>query len=80
MDNLVIIGNGFDLAHGMKTSYKDFTDWIIDGANQNKEEFESITRRTRNDPSQEHLISLKHSISKVLTTASILGNMVQIGR
>ena len=26
MKNLVIIGNGFDLAHGLKTSYKDFID------------------------------------------------------
>ena len=24
MNRLVIIGNGFDLAHGLKTSYKDF--------------------------------------------------------
>lgn len=27
MNRLVIIGNGFDLAHGIKTSYKDFIDW-----------------------------------------------------
>lgn len=25
MNRLVIIGNGFDMAHGLKTSYKDFT-------------------------------------------------------
>ena len=24
MNKLVIIGNGFDLAHGLPTSYKDF--------------------------------------------------------
>ncbi|MDR3262512.1 MAG: bacteriophage abortive infection AbiH family protein [Tannerella sp.] len=24
MQNLIIIGNGFDLAHGLKTSYNDF--------------------------------------------------------
>jgi hypothetical protein len=24
MNRLIIIGNGFDLAHGIKTSYKDF--------------------------------------------------------
>ena len=24
MNRLVIIGNGFDMAHGLKTSYKDF--------------------------------------------------------
>lgn len=27
MNRLVIIGNGFDLAHGLKTSYKNFIDW-----------------------------------------------------
>lgn len=27
MNRIVLIGNGFDLAHGLKTSYKDFIDW-----------------------------------------------------
>lgn len=27
MNRLVLIGNGFDLAHGLKTSYSDFIDW-----------------------------------------------------
>lgn len=27
MNRLVLIGNGFDLAHGLKTSYKDFINW-----------------------------------------------------
>ena len=26
MNRLIIIGNGFDLAHGLPTSYKDFID------------------------------------------------------
>ena len=26
MNRLILIGNGFDLAHGFKTSFKDFTD------------------------------------------------------
>lgn len=30
MNRLIIIGNGFDLAHGLKTSYKDFIDWYWD--------------------------------------------------
>lgn len=30
MNRLVIIGNGFDLAHGLKTSYKDFIRWYFD--------------------------------------------------
>jgi hypothetical protein len=28
-NKLVIIGNGFDLAHGLKTSYRNFLDWYI---------------------------------------------------
>lgn len=28
MNRLVIIGNGFDMAHGLKTSYMDFTTGI----------------------------------------------------
>lgn len=31
MRNLIIIGNGFDLAHGLKTSYKDFLLWYLNG-------------------------------------------------
>lgn len=27
MNRIVLIGNGFDLAHGLKTSYADFMDW-----------------------------------------------------
>ena len=26
MNRLILIGNGFDLAHGFKTSFKDFID------------------------------------------------------
>jgi hypothetical protein len=29
MNKLIIIGNGFDLAHGLPTSYKDFLLWLI---------------------------------------------------
>lgn len=27
MNRIILIGNGFDLAHGLKTSYKDFINW-----------------------------------------------------
>ncbi len=29
MNNLIVIGNGFDLAHGLKTSYNDFIEYLI---------------------------------------------------
>lgn len=30
MNKLIIIGNGFDLAHKLKTSYSDFIDWYLE--------------------------------------------------
>ncbi|MGB7529238.1 AbiH family protein [Sphingobacterium cellulitidis] len=30
MNRLILLGNGFDLAHGLKTSYKDFIFWYLD--------------------------------------------------
>ena len=27
MNRIILIGNGFDLAHGLPTSYKDFINW-----------------------------------------------------
>lgn len=30
MNRLIIIGNGFDMAHGLNTSYKDFINWYWD--------------------------------------------------
>lgn len=29
MNRLILVGNGFDLAHGLKTSYKDFIDFYL---------------------------------------------------
>jgi hypothetical protein len=29
MNRLILVGNGFDLAHGLKTSYKDFILWYL---------------------------------------------------
>lgn len=26
MEKLILVGNGFDMAHGLKTSYKNFAD------------------------------------------------------
>lgn len=29
MNRLIIIGNGFDMPYGLKTSYKDFINWYM---------------------------------------------------
>jgi hypothetical protein len=36
MNNLIIIGNGFDLAHGLKTSYNDFIEYLINNTMKKK--------------------------------------------
>ncbi len=30
MNRIILVGNGFDLAHGLKTSYNDFINWYFD--------------------------------------------------
>jgi hypothetical protein len=44
MNRLVIIGNGFDLAHGLPTSYKDFIDdfWKYFNTNCNSDEYQKL--------------------------------------
>ena len=44
MNRLVLIGNGFDLAHGLKTRYEDFLNWywcqkIYTAATKHDEEY-----------------------------------------
>ncbi len=40
MRNLIILGNGFDLAHGLQTKYSDFRDYIWN----NREFYEQLTK------------------------------------
>jgi hypothetical protein len=55
MNRLILIGNGFDLAHGLKTSYNDFILWYL------KKSF----TETVNYPwyYEDELISIKNTIS-----------------
>lgn len=47
---LYIIGNGFDLAHGMKTSYEDFHQWLLcNGASYAVYRLERLYPNLRND-------------------------------
>ena len=49
MNRLVIIGNGFDLAHGLPTSYKDFIDdyWRGIKDSNHDDEFVSFVFKTK---------------------------------
>lgn len=42
MNNLIIIGNGFDLAHGLKTNYSDFIEWLFLGKSIDKNRFSDL--------------------------------------
>lgn len=45
MNRIILIGNGFDLAHGLPTSYKDFINWYWDGwIEKLKESYKSIEK------------------------------------
>lgn len=43
---LIIIGNGFDLYHGLSTSYSDYRDWLLDHDEQVVADFESFDYAT----------------------------------
>jgi len=54
MNNLVIIGNGFDLAHNMKTSYNHFIEYLINSHINSNEytdlfDFANLTIKDYND-------------------------------
>lgn len=43
---LIIIGNGFDLYHGLSTSYSDYRDWLLDHDDRVVADFESFDYAT----------------------------------
>lgn len=43
---LIIIGNGFDLYHGLSTSYSDYHDWLLDHDERVVADFESFDYAT----------------------------------
>lgn len=57
MNRLIIIGNGFDLAHGLKTSYKNFIEWYWDCV---RDALIMCTERTYVDPLMS--ITLKETV------------------
>lgn len=63
MNRIILIGNGFDLAHGLKTSYKDFIEdyWIlILNPSGFRQKMLKILVRTK--PYNDALLSIKMSI------------------
>lgn len=61
MNRLVLIGNGFDLAHGLKTSYADFINWYIE------KRYDQLLE-THNDISEELLLTIKYQWHEAIST------------
>lgn len=58
MRHLVIIGNGFDLAHDLKTSYIDFIKYIFNNVKDNPTEYKSLFDNYSNSMNYDKAISL----------------------
>lgn len=76
MNRLVLIGNGFDMAHGLKTSYMDFINWYWEQRlNALLTEYSAISQDClckleilkTNDCSSWHLFFYTHSLRNVIT-------------
>lgn len=92
MNNLIIIGNGFDLAHEMKTSYTDFLNHIIDSHLSDRNKFndlididKSIKNRTQlddhiSDPYDlsSSLVKFKNEFFNILFIQHTLNNWCDI--
>lgn len=61
MNRLVLIGNGFDLAHGLKTSYANFIDWYWE--KRYKELLE-----THNNVSEDCLLTIQYQEHSAIST------------
>ena len=57
MNRIIIVGNGFDLAHGLNTSYRDFINWywgrwlkVLCGSTELQEKDKLFEIRTKHNP------------------------------
>lgn len=74
MNNLIIVGNGFDLAHDMKTSYVSFLKYLINEHCKNNDFCRKILRLPKGIDNFENLISslgTRHELTKDRSFASL---------
>ena len=57
MNRIILVGNGFDLAHGLKTKYEDFINWywgrwlkVLCGSTELQEKDKLFEIRTKHNP------------------------------
>jgi hypothetical protein len=62
MNRLILIGNGFDLAHGLKTSYRNFIQWYF---------VTCCTKAYHSAPFDDRLISVKHRFASYINIGKI---------
>lgn len=75
MNRLIIIGNGFDLAHGLKTSYADFLLWYLKKSMRNRHNLKSGLIEIEFGSS---LVYDKHeTVNDLLSTAKVNCNTVK---
>ena len=61
MNRLVLIGNGFDLAHGLKTSYANFIDWYWE------KRYKELLK-THNNVSEDCLLTIQYQEHSAIST------------
>jgi hypothetical protein len=71
MNRIILIGNGFDLSHGLKTSYKHFIDWFWE-----KEKTRSENTNPFTQPSPQE--KFKNIFLKQINSQKTLKNWVDI--
>lgn len=77
MNRLILLGNGFDLAHGMKTSYNDFLKWYLTNC------FEiALHERTYQDTLitiERQTYTVENAISAITSSAVLIENLYKQG-
>ena len=64
MNKLILIGNGFDLAHGLKTKYSDFLVWYLN---------KSLSKLCNQSIFEDELITLKTTSPKLIQKLESIG-------
>lgn len=69
MNRLVLIGNGFDLAHGLKTSYADFIKWY------KEYRIEDILKKQHTNIAEDELCTLK--LNDRIAWSTYMANLIR---
>lgn len=67
MNDLYLIGNGFDLAHGLKTSYNDFLLWYLKS---------SVSKILPNDHYEDNLIKIDRRFNNPIQEHSLISDLL----